>query len=266
MKILYLGDVYGEPGMRVVETLLPKLRAERNVDFVIAQAENVSGGRSMLPADMERLQKAGVDFFTGGNHTYKRKAIYPLLKDDSQPVIGPANMPDCPGKGWKFIDTPKGRVLVICLLGETFGSNPPKIENPLKSIDTILAINKNEQRVATIVDFHADYSSHKRVIGYYLDGKVSAMIGDHWHVPTADAMVLPKGTAHITDVGTCGPLHSSLGVKTSVIIERWRDGVLNQNEIETEGPLQLCSVLVKVDTKTGLAESIEQIIQTSDTI
>ena len=261
MNILYLGDVFGEPGMQVVEKLLPGLRTKYKVDLVIAQAENVSDGHSMLPADMERLQGVGVDFFTGGNHTPRRPEVHPLLEDDNQPVIGPANMPGCPGKGWKFIGTPKGRVLVVCLLGETFGSNPPKIENPLKSIDAILAVNKNEERVATIVDFHADYSSHKRVIGYYLDGKVSAVIGDHWHVPTADAMVLPKGTAHISDVGTCGPLHSSLGVKTNVIIDRWRNEVRNENEIETTGPLQFCSVLVDVDTKTGLAKSIHQIIK-----
>jgi hypothetical protein len=118
------------------------------------------------------------------------------------------------------------------------------MDNPLKIVDEILKENETVKRVATIVNFHGDYSSEKRVIGYYLDGRVTAVVGDHWHVPTADAMILPKGTAHITDVGMCGSLHSSLGVKLENIVSRWRDGQRNKNELETDGSLQFNAVLI----------------------
>ncbi len=258
MNILYIGDIMGPAGVSVVKQVLPDLRREKQVDLVIAQAENVTDGKSMSLADMKILQNIGVDFFTGGNHTPKRKELAPLLEDNNQPVIGPANLHGCPGRGWKYVNTNSGQVLIISILGETFSNHKPEIDNPLQTIDKVLAENVGIQRVATIVNFHGDYSSEKRVIGYYLDGKVTAVIGDHWHVPTADAMVLPNGTAHITDVGMCGALHSSLGVKLDTIVSRWRDGVVNINELETNSPSQFNAVLITTST-SGLAKSIQQI-------
>jgi 2',3'-cyclic-nucleotide 2'-phosphodiesterase len=248
----------GEPGIQVVAKVLPKLKDEHKIDLVIAQAENVTNGKGMQLADMKRLQDLGVDFFTGGNHTPTQTELNDLLEDNHAPVIGPANMTNSPGRGWKYIDTPKGRVLVVSLLGLTVGRNVI-ITNPLAAIDKILDENRTTDRVATIVNFHGDYSSEKRVIGYYLDGRITAVVGDHWHVPTADAMVLPKGTAHMTDVGMCGSLNSSLGVKVDVIISRWRDGKVNRNELETEGPRQFNAALIETDEKTGLAKSIRHI-------
>lgn len=259
MNILYIGDIMGEPGVKVVLEVLLPLKQKHKIDLVIAQAENVSSGKSMLPSDMKILQSAGVDFFTGGNHTPKRKELYALLEADNQPVIGPANMLDCPGKGWKYAATPKGTVLVISLLGETFGRNPPAINNPLRTIDSILDENKNQKREATIVNFHGDFSSEKRIIGYYLDGRVTAVIGDHWHVPTADAMVLPKGTAHITDVGMSGSLHSSLGVKLEAVIPRWRDNAQTINELEGKKPYQFNAVLIETNDKNQLVTKIKPI-------
>lgn len=247
----------GEPGFGVVQKVLPGLRQEGQVDLVIAQAENVSDGKGMTPDDMKRLQVIGVDFFTGGNHTPSRPELRPMLEDLDQPVIGPANMALCPGQGWKYVNTSKGRVLIISMLGLTVGREV-QITNPLQLIDKILEQNISVERAATIVNFHGDFSSEKRVIGYYLDGKVTGVIGDHWHVPTADAMVLPRGTAHITDVGMCGTLHSSLGVKTDIIATRWREGILNKNELETEGPLQFNAVLIETNDN-GLASSITPI-------
>lgn len=257
MNILYIGDIMGEPGIETVQDVLPTLQKEHDIDLVIAQAENVTDGKGMSLKDMKRLQGSGVGFFTGGNHTPVREELWPLLEDSNQPVIGPANMPDCPGVGWKYIDTPKGRVLVISLLGLTVG-RAVETTNPLAAIDRILDEARTADRVATVVNFHGDYSSEKRVIGYYLDGRVTAVIGDHWHVPTADAMVLPKGTAHMTDVGMCGSLHSSLGVKTEIITSRWRDGQVNRNELEANKPHQFNAALIKAGSN-GLAESIEHI-------
>jgi metallophosphoesterase (TIGR00282 family) len=260
MKILYIGDIMGEPGIKAVESVLPKIKKEHRIDVVIAQGENVSGGRGITRADFERLRKIGVDFFTGGNWTSHREETSGLLEDPSQPIIRPANYPNgTSGKGWKYFASKNLNVLIISLLGQVIGRQAnEETDNPLQVIDEILEANKAVKRDATIVNFHGDYSSEKRVIGYYLDGKVSAVIGDHWHVPTADAMVLPKGTAHITDVGMCGSLHSSLGVRLDVIIPRWRDGQRNQNELENDGPLQFNAVVVDVDMR-GLAKSIKPI-------
>jgi metallophosphoesterase (TIGR00282 family) len=257
MKILYVGDVMGEPGLKVVEKLLPGLRQEHKIDFVVAQAENLSDGKGVRVADFERLQKAGVDFCTGGNHTPSREEIFPLLANPEAPIIRPANYPHgTPGLGYKYANTPKGKVLVISLLGQIVGRDADKpMDNPLRVIDQILESEKLVPRVATIVNFHGDFSSEKRIIGYYLDGRVTAVVGDHWHVPTADAMVLPKGTAHQTDVGMCGSLDSSLGVRLDTLIPRWRDGKTTRNVLETDGRMQYNALLISADPLTGLAKS-----------
>lgn len=262
MNILYIGDVMGELGIAEVEKRLPLLIKEKQLDLVIAQAENVSEGKGMTPVDMARLQAAGVQFFTGGNHTPRKPELYPLLKDPAQPVIGPANMHDCPGEGYKYIDTPKGRVLVVSLLGSTVGREIDS-DNPLKAIDKILSKQVNEERIATVVNFHGDYSSEKVIIGHYLDGRVTAVIGDHWHVPTADAQVLPKGTAHMTDIGMVGSLDSSLGVTFESVIPRWRDNIQTRNELQQDGRVQFNALYISVDESTCKAHSVEHIRTTN---
>lgn len=259
LRFLYLGDVMGSPGRRVVAHLLPKLKKKYKVDLVLAQAENVTHGKGMAPHHMRELQAVGVDIFTGGNHSIEQKQLVTQLQDQSQPVLAPINQPGGePSWGAKTFSTPKGEVLAISVLGTTFPGMPKDIDNPLKAVDDVLK-GTTATYAAIVVNFHGDLSSEKRVAGYYLDGRVSAVIGDHWHVPTADAMVLPRGTAHITDVGMCGTLHSSLGVSLDAIISRWRDGIKNKNEIDQHGPYQLNAVLVDCDTKTGLAKAIKAI-------
>lgn len=262
MRILYVGDVMAETGIRVIEDVLPALRRDRNIDLVIAQAENVTDGKGITPKDFERLRKAGVDFCSGGNHTFDQESIFPALADPAQPIIRPANYPiGTPGLGWKYAATLTGNVLVISLLGQTVGkSSNLVVDNPLQVIDTILKLQKDIQKVATVVNFHGDYSSEKVIIGNYLDGRATLVVGDHWHVPTADAQVLPGGTAHITDVGMCGALDSSLGVTYASVIPRWRDGRITQNVMETAGRKQFNAVLVETNDQ-GLANSIEQIRQ-----
>src|SRR5688572_26276082 len=170
MNILYVGDVMGEPGLKVVEKVLPGLRREHDIDFVVAQAENLSGGKGVRVEDFERLRKSGVDFCSGGNHTFFLDEIFPLLEDPNSPIIRPANYPKgTPGLGYKYADTPKGWVLVISLLGQIVGRDAGKpVDNPLQVVDQILGQEKTEARVATIVNFHGDFSSEKRIIGYYL--------------------------------------------------------------------------------------------------
>lgn len=261
MNILYIGDIMADPGIEVVQRLLPELRLQHGIDLVIAQGENVSDAKGILPKDFELLRSSGVDFLTGGNHSLFRSEIIGHLNDLNQPIVRPANYPSgTPGLGYKYAQTTRGSVLVVSLLGQIVGKDADKpVDNPLICIDEILESQKDVKRVATVVNLHGDFSSEKVVIGYYLDGRVTAVIGDHWHIPTADAMVLPKGTAHITDVGMCGILHSSLGVKIDSIVARWRDGRLVRNELETAGPKQFNAVLISSDESTGLATSITQI-------
>lgn len=238
------------------------MRRKRAVDLVIAQAENVTDGRGISPEDFRRLQKIGVDFCTGGNWTINRADIVPFLSDPAEPIIRPANYPaDTPGLGYKYVTTPKGKVLVISLLGQIVGRDADKpVDNPLQVIDHILASQAGDQRIACVVNFHSDYSSEKVIVGHYLDGKVDLVVGDHWHVPTADARILPGGTAHITDVGMCGALNSSLGVKYQSVIPRWHDGVQTKNELETTGPRQFNAVLLSTD-ENGSALKVEHIQQ-----
>jgi 2',3'-cyclic-nucleotide 2'-phosphodiesterase len=259
VKILYIGDIMGDPGIETVRKVLPDVRKKYKPDLVIAQAENLSDGKGTLPTDISKLKKIGVDFFTGGNHTIDRAETKSLLEDPNQPVIGPANMVDCPGPGHKYVHTKLGDVLVISILGATFGRVIPNIDNSLTSIDAILSKQSSTPKVATIVNFHGDYSSQKKMFGHYLDGRVTAVIGDHWHVPTADAMVLPENTAYISDVGACCALHSSLGITFDSLIPRWRDNKMTKNILETNGPMQFNAVLITSDEKTGLAQSIEAI-------
>lgn len=261
MNILYLGDVMGEMGMQAVGHVLPGLRAERDIDVVIAQAENVSEGKGITPEDFTRLQAMGVDFCTGGNWTLAREETYPLLEDLKEPIVRPANYPEgTPGVRYKYLETDKGSVLVVSLMGQIVGRDAERpVDNPLQVIDKILADESPDKRVATVVNLHGDFSSEKFVVGYYLDGRASIVVGDHWHVPTADVDVLPKGTAHMTDVGMCGSLDSSLGVQFTSVIPRWRDGYQTRNELAADGRMQFNALLATVDETTGKATAAEHI-------
>lgn len=256
MNILYVGDIMGEVGVETVEKVLPTLRKNKKINLVIAQAENVSEGKGITLADFRRLRNTGVDFFTGGNWSLYRDDIIPTMSDRAQPIIRPANYPEgTPGLGWKYIND----VLVISLLGQIVGKDSEKpVDNPLQVVDQILKEQEKVKKAAVAVNLHGDFSSEKVVIGYYLDGRTTLVVGDHWHVPTADARVLPGGTAHITDVGMCGALDASLGITFDSIIPRWRDGKQTRNVLEARGPKQFNAVLVR-SNQAGLADSIEQI-------
>ncbi len=259
MKVLYLGDVMAEPGLKLIERRLPGLRKELQLDLVIAQAENLSSGKGIDFADFKRLLAAGVDFCTGGNHTLFRKDIYPQLNDPVQPIVRPANyISGTPGLGYKYVATARGQVLVVSILGQIVGKDAEHpMDNPLHVIDTILDAEKGTPKVATIVNLHGDFSSEKVVFGHYLDGRVSMVVGDHWHVPTADARILPGGTAYLTDAGMCGVLDSSLGVTYESIVPRWRDGIPTRNIIATGGPFQLNGLVAEIDETTSLARQAE---------
>lgn len=266
LRVLYIGDIMGQPGIQTVAKILPDLKSNRKIDAVIAQGENVTDGRGISLKDYQYLRNVGIDFFTGGNWTTYNSEIHEAIEDDDQPIIRPANYPEgTVGNGYKYLKLSQGDLLVISLLGQIVGrdSSTPT-DNPLKVIDNILVKENGHPKIGIVVDFHGDYSSEKVVIGHYLDGRVSAVVGDHWHVPTADARVLPKGTAHITDVGMTGTLNSSLGVSLEVIINRWKEDIKAKNSIELNGPKQFNSVLIEIDSQSGLAKSIERIYLETD--
>lgn len=258
MNILYLGDIVGLPGIAVIETALAELVKDYSVDLVFAQAENVTDGKGISLTDYDHLKEIGIDFFAGGNWTLRNKTSYDLLNDEHEPIIRPANLPEgTVGLGHKYLSHNGKKILGISLQGAVVGrdANNP-MDNPLKVVDQILA--QADDTDAIIVNFHGDFSSEKVIIGHYLDGRVSAVIGDHWHVPTADARLLPKGTAHITDVGMCGILNSSLGVSLDSVVPRWRDGLQTRNIPEYEGPKQLNAVLITTDSPRK-STSIKQV-------
>ncbi len=260
MNILYIGDVMGDMGLSAIEKVLPELRQERAIDVVIAQAENASDGKGLSVSDYGRLKQLGVDAMSGGDHTVDKPEIFPLLENPSEPVVGPANMRECPGPGYKYVEANGKRVLFISLLGGVVGRHAEReVDNPLKTIDEILHTETNEPKDAVVVNFHGDFSSEKLIVGHYLDGRVSMVVGDHWHVPTADVQVLPKGTAHMSDVGMCGSLDSSLGVSFGSVLPRWRDGMQTRNELEMGGRTQFNALLVSVDEASGKAISAEHI-------
>jgi 2',3'-cyclic-nucleotide 2'-phosphodiesterase len=259
MRLLYVGDIMGETGVEVVEQMLPDLRKDKRVDVVIAQAENVSEGRGITAADYRRLQAAGVDCFTGGNWTLHREEIYAYLQDAQEPILRPANYPaGTTGLPYKILTLQGKRCLIVSLMGHIVGKDADKpFDNPLQAVDAIIEHEKSNYDML-VVNLHGDYSSEKVIIGHYLDGRASLVVGDHWHVPTADARVLPKGTAHITDVGMCGILNASLGVSFTSVVPRWRDNQQTRNVLETKGPRQFNGLLVDVGDD-GLAQSVELI-------
>lgn len=260
MNVLYIGDIMGDMGIAAVEHVLPELKREKSLDLVVAQAENLSDGKGVLLKDYQRLRAFGVDVCTGGDHSIDKPEVFPLFEDSCEPIIGPANMSECPGSGYVYVPTAGGQVLVVSLLGSVVGRHADReLGNPLQTIDRILHEQIDVPRLATIVNFHGDYSSEKLIMGHYLDGRATLVVGDHWHIPTADAGILPKGTAHVTDVGMCGSLDSSLGVKFSSVVPRWRDGYQTRNELETTGRSQFNAVYVQTNDVTGKVVAVEHI-------
>lgn len=259
MKILYIGDVVGRLGRATVKKLLPDLKKNKQIDLVIAQSENMTTGNGLTIKAVRELMDAGVDGFTGGNHSWRKAVFEPYFNDHSIPVIRPANYPaDKPGRGSMIMTTPFGKVLVISLEGSRFGVEE-QLPNPLRTADEILESHKDDKLAATIINLHGDLTSEKVASGYYFDGRASLVVGDHTHVPTADGRILPGGTATITDVGMTGPAGTVLGVKKEIIISRWLGEETGRFDRPDNGPAVMNAVLVDTDTG-GKARSIEQII------
>ena len=254
MKILFIGDVVGKGGRRAVTELLPTLMGE-GIDFVIANGENASGGMGITPPHAEQLLDRGVDCITSGNHIWRKKELIPFLEQEPR-LLRPANYPPgIPGRGGGIYTTSGGeKVGVLNLEGRIFMRS---LESPFKTAEEHISSLRRETKVI-IVDFHAEATSEKMALGWFLDGEVSAVLGTHTHVQTADERVLPGGTAYITDVGMTGPRDSVIGVKKEIALERFLTMLPNKFEPAT-GNMELQGVIVEVDEKTGLGLGIRRV-------
>ena len=255
MKILLIGDIVGRPGRVIVERSLIALRDERQIDLVVANCENAAGGAGITPSTADDLFRAGVDVLTSGNHVWKKKEAFELLKLDHR-VIRPANYPEgAPGSGSTIVETLSGqKVGVLNVMGRVFME---ALDCPFRAAERELARLALVTPVV-IVDMHAEATSEKVAMGWFLDGKVSCVFGTHTHIPTADERILPNGTAFITDVGMTGPYDSVIGRRGDQILERFLHQLPMRSEV-AEGNVQLRGLLVDVDAKTGKAQSVERI-------
>ena len=255
MNILAIGDVIGSPGRRAVTRLVPALRQEYAIDFVIANAENAAGGFGVTPDTAQELFDADVDVLTSGNHIWAQKEIFPYL-DSEMPILRPLNYPPgVPGRGYL---TQQG-VLVVNIIGRTFIGN---FDCPFRAMDKLLGEIKPKPSII-IVDFHAEATSEKVAMGHYLDGRVSAVLGTHTHVGTIDTRVLPQGSAYVTDIGMVGPIDSIIGDDPEPVLQRFLTAMPNRLTVGT-GKTMLNAVLVSVDDKTGKASKIERISRETD--
>jgi 2',3'-cyclic-nucleotide 2'-phosphodiesterase len=255
MRILFLGDVIGKPGRQAVRDRLPVLRAELAVDLTIANGENAAGGRGLTPETAEELLHAGVDVITSGNHIWDQRQIIPYLSQNV-PVIRPYNYPTgVPGRGYLTHDLgAKGQVMVINLAGRVFLQ---ELDCPFRTVDRLLESTANRPAIV-IVDMHAEATSEKVAMGWHLDGRVSAVLGTHTHVPTADPRILPGGTAYLTDVGMVGPYNSVLGVQVEPILQHFLTHMPARFDV-AEGPVVFNAVLVEVSDASGRAVSIQRV-------
>ncbi len=250
MNILAIGDIIGSPGRRAVTKLVPALRQEYGIDFVIANAENSAGGFGVTPDTAQELFDANVDVLTSGNHIWAQKDIFPYL-DSEMPILRPLNYPPgVPGRGYLS----QHGVLVVNLIGRTFIGN---FDCPFRAMDKLLDEIKPKPAVV-VVDFHAEATSEKVAMGRYLDGRVSAVLGTHTHVGTIDTRILPQGSAYVTDIGMVGPIDSIIGDEPEAVLQRFLTSMPIRLTVGS-GKTMLNAVLVSVDDKTGKALKIERI-------
>ena len=255
MRILFIGDVVGKPGRQIIERCLAGLVRDRQLDLVVANAENAAGGSGLTPSIYRELVKAGVDAITLGDHVYRRREIYSILESEDN-IVKPANLPpDSVGRNWAVVKTRNGvSVAIFCLLGRLFMK---PIDSPWQAADRVLAELPADVRIR-LVDFHAEATSDMQLMGRYLDGRVSAVLGTHTHVPTADECILPEGTAFQCDVGMTGPFESIIGRRIDRVMETTLTARPTEFDVATED-VRLCGAIVSVDPETGRATAIERL-------
>ena|SRR5690554_283780 len=255
MNVLFIGDIYGSLGRKTVNKLLPQLKRDYNVNIVIANGENAAHGRGITETMYKEFLKEGIHVLTMGNHTFDNRDIFNFI-DKAKNLIRPANMDiSVPGKGYSIFTYNDSKVAIINLMGRTYMQ---PLDCPFRKFDEIYDKIKKITPII-IVDFHAEATSEKIAFGYYVDGRATAVIGTHTHVPTNDFRLLPKETAYITDVGMTGPLNGVIGVNSENVINRFINGLPTRFNPVEDGETQLNAVLISVDLKVNKAKSINSI-------
>lgn len=257
MKILFVGDLVGEPGLSLFQKHHAQLKEKYKLDATLVNGENVApDGRGITPALATSLFEQGASLITTGNHIWAKKEIVDYIGTEKR-LLRPANFPgDCPGSGVGFASINGTKLAVINLMGRVFMHD--HLDCPFRTVQSLLTYVQAQTR-CILVDFHAETTSEKAALGYFLDGKVSAVVGTHTHVQTADERILPGGTAFITDVGMGGALNSSLGTKKEPVIKRFVTQMPTRFSVETEGPMVLSAVIITIDETTGRATAIERL-------
>ncbi len=251
MRILAVGDIVGKPGRRALKEILPSLRNELGLDLVVVNGENAAGGKGLTPDTAQEIFQAGADIITSGNHIWDQREIVPLLEGEA-PILRPANYPaGLPGRGHLM----KKGVLVVNLTGRTFMG---PYDSPFAAVDNLLEKYRDRAKV-TFLDFHAEATSEKIAMGWYVDGRMTAVVGTHIHVPTADPRLLPKGTAFVTDIGMVGPRDSVIGDDPKEVLERFLTLTPSRLNVAECPVVQFNSVLIEVDETSGKAKSIRRI-------
>ena len=252
-RILFVADVVGRPGREAVAELLPALKEELQPDLTIVNGENSAGGFGLTVRTIGEIRRAGADVITTGNHVFDQREFVPLL-DEQERVVRPANFPPgAPGSGSCLVEAAGVPVLVMNLMGRLFLQD---IDDPFRAADAILAASPEVKIV--FCDMHAEATSEKVAMGWYLDGRVSAVVGTHTHVATADHRILPGGTAYVTDVGMVGPRDSVIGMERTAVISRFLTAVPRRFEV-AEGPVTFNSVLITINRLTGRAIAIQRV-------
>lgn len=255
MKLLFIGDVVGKPGRRALRELLPRVIHQHDIDLVVANVENAAGGFGVTRSVVEEIYESRVDVLTTGNHIWDKKEVMEFI-EEYETLLRPANYPvGTPGKGTVLLPVRNGsRAAVINLSGRVF-MRP--VDCPFRVAELEIHTLKQKTKMI-IVDMHAEATSEKQALGWFLDGEVSAVIGTHTHVQTADETILPKGTAYITDVGMTGPFDSVIGVEKETVIDRFLTCRPNKFEV-AKGDVRLQGVVVDIDPETGSARTVERL-------
>ncbi|WP_440895389.1 TIGR00282 family metallophosphoesterase [Amphibacillus sp. Q70] len=260
MRILFIGDIVGSMGREQLQTYLPKLKKKYQPQLTIVNGENAAAGKGITEKIYKQLLEYGADFLTMGNHTFDKKEIFDFI-DEAKKIIRPANYPvGTPGKGINYVNINGTEVAIINLQGRTFMS---AIDDPFRIADQL--VEEASKRTSIIfLDFHAEASSEKLALAWYLDGRISAFVGTHTHVQTADNRILDQGTAYITDVGMTGPYDGIIGTEREAVIKRFLTQLPVRFEATKKGKAQLSGVVIDIDQKTGKAERINRILITED--
>ena len=255
MNVLFIGDIFGKPGRYIIQNYLPGIIEELGIDICVANGENVAGGKGITEKTAGKLFDAGIDVFTGGNHLWDKKDSLEYIASEKR-ILKPINYPSAALGARYFIKTisEKNKLAIVSLIGQAFIAS---VNSPLFALEKILT-ELSMQTNKIIIDFHAEATAEKRALGLYFDGKISAFLGTHTHIQTADEEILPRGTGYITDVGMTGPHDSVIGIKKEIIFEKIKTGMPQRYETAKKG-LQLNAVFLKIDDNTGKTVEIKRL-------